>query len=197
MATAPSGKAFDPDLFCKLVLLMDSPNEFERERATAQALHMCAVRGLRFCDTVTHAFGEGNQRIVELEVELEAARRGGDELADALRQRDATIAEFKKADRARNRFCRACERKRRAIACLLGLITLAFWLTQYPPRNVPAGKTGLGAALAVAPLVFLFIRWRVICFKSKRHWVSWRDNDVFRAVAARWNRFLGKFVIEE
>lgn len=195
MATA-ANKSFDQDLFCKLVLLMDSPNEFERQRATAQALQMCTARSVRFCDMVAHGFGKGSKRVAELEAELEETRRGGDELAEALRRREETIAEFQKAERARQRFCRACESKRRTIAYLLGLMILAFWLNYYPPRHVPATQTGLGAALSAAPLAFLFIRWRVICFKRKHHWVTWRDNDVFRTAADRWNGFLGKFVIE-
>jgi len=194
MATA--AKAFDQDLFYKLVLLMDSPNEFERQRATGRALQMCADRSVRFCDMVAHAFGQGGKRVAELEAELDEARRGGDELADELRRREEIIAELRKAERTRRRWCRPCETKRRMIAGLLGGAILAGWFYQYPPQAVTHRWTGYGLMLAAVPLVFLFLRWRVMSFKRRHHWVTWRDNDAFRAAANRWNGFLGKFVIE-
>jgi hypothetical protein len=195
MATASAGKPFDQDLFSKLVLLMDSPNEFERQRATGRALEMCTARGFRFCDKVAQAFGQGKQLAI-LQAQLEEARRGGDELADALAQKDAVIEEYRKAERTRNRVCRPCEMKRRAIGAGMGAMILAAWFTKYPPQVVTPRWSGYGVLLAVAPLAFLFCRWRVICFKRKRHWVSWRDNDVFRAVGEAWNGFLSKFVVE-
>jgi hypothetical protein len=194
MATA--AKAFDQELFCKLILLMDSPNEFERQRATGRALQMCADRSVRFCDMAADAFGQGHKRVAELEAQLEDARRGGDELADELRRCRATIAECRKAERTRHRYCRPCETKRRAIGALTGLMILAGWSYRYDPRDVTPRWTGYGVMLAALPLVLLLIRWRAICFKRKHHWVTWRDNDVFRAAAAAWNSFLGKFVIE-
>jgi hypothetical protein len=197
MAAAPAGKQFDRDLFCKLVLLMDSPNEFERQRASAQALQLCVAARVRFFDAAAEVCGKDSKRVTALETQLEEARRGGDELADELRRKDAVIDEYRKTERSRKRYCHPCESKRRTIAGLMGLMILAAWLSWYPPRHVPVRQTGFGALLASLPLIFLFVRWRVICFKRKHHWVTWRNNDVFRAAASRWNRFLGKFVIEE
>jgi hypothetical protein len=195
MATTAAGKPFDEDLFSKLVLLMDSANEFERHRAAERALEMCSARALRFCDKVAQTFGQGKQLAI-LQAQLEEARRGGDALADALAQKDAVIEEYRKAERTRNRVCRPCEMKRRAIGAVTGAMILAGWFTKYPPQEVTPRWSSYGVLLAVAPLVFLFCRWRVICFKRKRHWVTWRDNDVFRAVADTWNGFLSKFVVE-
>jgi hypothetical protein len=176
---------------------MDSSNEFERQRASAQAVQMCMAAGIRFFDAAADVCGKGGKRVAELEEQLEDARRGGDELADALRRKDAVIEEYRKAERTRNRVCRPCESKRRIIAYLMGLMILVAWFIHYSPRHVPVKQTGFGALLSSLPLFALLIRWRVIQFKRKRHWVTWRDNDVFRAAAERWNGFLAKFVIEE
>ena len=192
MATAATGKAFDRDLFCKLVLLMDSPNEFERQRATTQALQMCAARSVRFCDMVAHGFGQGSKRVAELEAELEVARRGGDELADELRRKDAVIEVYRKA----GRWCRSCEIKRRVIAAFLGGAIIAGWYFHLELREWRRPEQSYGVVLALTPLVFLVCRRAVLQFRRRNHWVTWRDNDVFRAAGSWWNRFLGKFVIE-
>jgi hypothetical protein len=196
MAAATTGKTFDQDLFCKLVLLMDSPNEFERQRATTQALQMCVARSVRFCDMVAHGFGQGTKRVAELEAELEDARRGGDDLADELRRCEQTIAEYRKAERARSRFCRPCENKRRVIAVLYGGAIIAGWYFRFELRAWRRTEQSYGVVLALAPLVFLVCRWAVIQFKRRNHWMTWRDNDVFRAAGSWWNRFLEKFVID-
>jgi hypothetical protein len=192
MATAATGKAFDQDLFCKLVLLMDSPNEFERQRATTQALLMCATRSVRFCDMVAHGFGQGTKRVAELEAELEDARRGGDELADELKRKDAVIKEYRKA----GRWCRSCENLRRVVAILSGGAILAGWYLRFELREWRQPGQSYGVVLALTPLVFLVCRWAVLQFRRRNHWVTWRDNDVFRAAGSWWNRFLAKFVIE-
>jgi hypothetical protein len=170
MATAAARKSFDKDRFIKLVLLMDSANEFERQRATGQALQMCGAVDLRFYDAVAECCGQGNRRVAELEAQLEDARRGGDQLADV-------VEEYRKAERMRQRYCRPCEFKRRAIAGLMGVMILA--------------------VLAAVPVVLLVCGWTVIQFKRRNHWVTWRNNDVFRAAADKWNGFLSKFVIED
>jgi hypothetical protein len=190
MATAAARKPFDKDRFIKLLLLMDSGNEFEQERATGQALQMCGAAGLRFLDAAAASCGQGGKRIAELEEQLENARRGGDELA-------GVVEEYQKAERTRRRFCRPCELKRRAIAGLTGVMILAGWFYAYPPQEVTPRWTGYGAMLAAVPFVFLVCRWALIQFKRKHHWVAWRNNDVFRAAADKWNGFLSKFVINE
>ncbi len=196
MATAAAEKPFNRDLFCKLVLLMDSTNEFERKRAEGKAVEMCVARSVRFCDMVAHNFGQGGKRVAELEAELENARRGGDELADELRRKDAVIKEYRKAGSTKQRWCRSCETMRRITAVTLGGAILAGWFYEYPPHQVTHRWSGYGLLLGVAPLLGLFIRWRVMAFGRKHHWVTWRDNDVFRAVAHSWNGFLRRFVIE-
>lgn len=190
MATAAGG-TFEKDLFCKLVLLMDSPNEFERKRAQDRAAQMCMERSVRFCDMVAQNFGKGGNRVAELEAQLENARRGGDELADELRRKDAVIEEYRKA----GRWCRSCETKRRIIAGLSGGAILAGWYFRFELREWNQPKQSYGAVLALTPLVFLVCRWAVIQFKRRNQWVTWRDNDVFRAAANAWNKFLRRFVI--
>jgi hypothetical protein len=190
MATAAAG-IFDKDLFCKLVLLMDSQNEFERKRAQDRAVQMCMERNIRFCDVVAQNFGQGGKRVAELEAQLESARRGGDELADELRRKDAVIEEYRKA----GRWCRSCETMRRVIAGLVGGAILAGWYFRFELREWRQPKQSYGVVLALTPLVLLVFRWAVLQFKRRNHWVTWRNNDVFRAAANAWNEFLRRFVI--
>ncbi len=177
MATA--GNAFDKELFSKLVLLMDSPNEFERKRAEGRAVEMCIAWGVRFCDMAGQAFGQSGKRVAELEAQLEQSRRGGDELADELLRQENTI-----------------EKMRLIIAGLVGGGILAGWLYEFPPQRVTQQWTGYGVALSAVPFVFLLCRWAVIRFKLRNHWRSWRDNDVFRAVGRWWNGIVRKLLIE-
>jgi hypothetical protein len=185
MATAAAGRPFDRDLFCKLVRLMDSANEFERNRATGQAVQMCAARGLRFCDMAADVFGSGRERIAELETALKKAERCGETLARELEKY-----------RACERWCHSCEIMRRVVAVVIGGAILGGWFHWFPPQKVAPKQTGYGALFAAAPVVFLVCRWAVIQFKRRNHWYSFRDNDVFRAVARAWNRSLERFFIE-
>ena len=177
MATA--GNAFDRDLFSKLVLLMDSPNEFERKRAEGRAVEMCMARGVRFGDMVAVVFGTNGKRLAEIEAQLEQATRGGDELADELRRVEGVI-----------------ETMRRIIAGLVGGAILAGWFYKFPPQHVTHEWTGYGLLVAAMPFVFLVCRWAVIQFKRRNRWVTWRNNDVFRALGRWWNGIVRKFLIE-
>lgn len=186
MATGgAAGKPFNRELFCKLVLLMDSPNEFERKRAEGQAVEMCIARGVRFCDMAAEVFGSAGKRVAELEAALKKAESCGDKLARELDQY-----------RARSRWCRSCEIMRRVVAVVIGGAILAGWFYKFPPQQVTHRWSGYGLMLAAAPLLCLFLRWRVMRFKQRTHWLSWTNNDVFRAVASAWNRFLERFLIE-
>ncbi len=113
-----------------------------------------------------------------------------------LQWKDGVIEELRKAERARFRWCRRCETKRRIIAVLVGGDILAGWFYQFPPQKVAHEWTGYGVSLAAVPVVFLVCRWAVIQFKRRNNWVTWRDNDVFRAAAECWNGFLERFEIE-
>ena len=179
MATAAAGKPFDRDLFCKLVRLMDSANEFERNRATGQAVQMCAARSLRFCDMVAESFGPSGKRLGEVEAALKEAERCGDELACELRRKDDAL-----------------ETLRRVVAVLVGGAILAGWYYRFVLREWNQPEQSYGVVLALVPFVFLVCRWAVIKFKRRNRWVTWRNNDVFRAVARVWNRFLKRFFIE-
>ena len=166
MATPSAGKPFDRDLFCKLVLLMDSPNEFERNRATDKAVQMCTARGLRFCDMAGQAFGQGGKRVAELEAQLEQARRGGDELADELRRCEASIAERDEAlaqlrEAAGNGCaCRGCERKELVILALVIVSAVTAFFCAFPPMAVPFHWTAYTVGLLVCVLMaVLFHEW--------------------------------------
>ena len=82
------------------------------------------------------------------------------------------------------------------IAGLVGVMILVGWFYSYSPQAVTRRWTDYGAMLAAVPVMFLVCRWAVIQFKRKHNWVTWRDNDVFRAAADQWNGFLNKFVIQ-
>src|SRR5580658_5098924 len=117
MATA-AGKPFDRELFCKLVRLMDSANEFERQRAASQAVQMCMGRSLRFCDMVAESFGPSGKRLGEVEAALQEAERCGDELACELRRKEDVI-----------------ETMRRVVAVLVGGAILAGWYYRFVLRD--------------------------------------------------------------
>jgi hypothetical protein len=186
MATAGAGKPFDRELFCKFVRLMDSTNEHERVRATGLAVDMCQARGVRFCDMLAEVFGSGRERIAELEAALKKAESCGDKLARELEKY-----------RAYEHWCHSCETLRRVVAVVIGGAILAGWYFRFEPREWRQPQQSYGALLALAPFVFLVCRWAVIQFKRRNRWRSWRDNDVFRAVARAWNRFLERFFIED
>ncbi len=126
------------------------------------------------------AFGQNSKRLAELETQLEQARRGDDELAETQRVEER---------RYRNLW-------RMIIAPeLVGGAILAAWFYKFPPQKVTHEWTGYGLLLASAPFVFLLCRW-VLRFKRRNHWRTWRDNDVFHAVAQWWEPDLRKFLIQ-
>jgi hypothetical protein len=181
-----AAKQFDAVLFWKFIWLMDSLNDNERQRATEQAVRLCRAAGLRFGDAMEQTYEEkSKRRVVELEAEIEDARRCGDRLAQALEKY-----------RARERWCRSCEIMRRVVAVVIGGAILTGWYFRFELRQWRQPQQSYGALFALAPFVFLVCRWAVMQFKRRNHWYSFRDNDVFRAVANAWNRFLERFEIE-
>jgi hypothetical protein len=179
-------KQLDCVLFWKLIWLMDSPNDNERQRAMEQAARLCRAAGLRFGDALQQTFEQnGNGRVAELEAALKKAESCGDKLARELEKY-----------RARSRWCGSCEIMRRVVAVVIGGAILAGWFYAYPPQQVTHRWSGYGLMLAAVPLLCLFLRWRVMCFKRRTNWLSWTNNDVFRAVANAWNGFLERFLIE-
>jgi hypothetical protein len=173
-------KQLDSVLLWKLVWLMDSPNDHERQRAADQAAQLCRGVGLRFGDALQQSFGgSGTRREAELERQLDDARRGGDELAGELRRQENLI-----------------EMMRLIIAGLVGGVILAAWLYKFPPQEVTHRWSGYGLLLASVPFVFLAVRRAVLRFKRRNRWVTWRDNDVFRFLARWWNRIVRKFLIQ-
>lgn len=93
-------------------------------------------------------------------------------------------------------YCRACEWKRRALAVVATLMIGWAWFA----HRIWFARLGLkdsgewhglhGVLLAAVPLLLIVVHWRWLKFKRKHSWLSWRDNDVYRLIAERWNEFL-------
>jgi hypothetical protein len=99
-------------------------------------------------------------------------------------------------------YCRGCEVKRRALALiatsLLGWVWFGHpeWFVRLGLHDTGAWQKVHGLFLAAAPLLVILVHWRWMKFKRKNSWVSWRDNDVYRLLADRWNQFLQRLVMK-
>jgi hypothetical protein len=98
-------------------------------------------------------------------------------------------------------YCRACETKRRALAVAATvLIAWAWfahreWFARLGIHDAGEWRGVHGVLLAAAPPLLILTHWRWLKFKRKVTWVSWRDNDVYRLIAARWNELLRQLVM--
>jgi hypothetical protein len=98
--------------------------------------------------------------------------------------------------------CHACEMKRRLLAlAAAGLIAWLWfvhrvWFARFGWQDDGEPHTVEGLLLAAIPLVLVFCHWRWLKFKRRNSWVSWRDNDVYRLIAARWNGFLQRIAMK-
>jgi hypothetical protein len=120
--------------------------------------------------------------------ELSRALKNQERVADGLR------AEIEAAN-DRMGLCGACEVKRRILATVAGLPILVF-VFQHSPWQESSLQENLGKVLlAASPLLAVFIRWRWMLFKLRYSWVSLRDNDIYRAIAAKWNGFLRRLTM--
>ena len=99
-------------------------------------------------------------------------------------------------------YCQACETKRRMLAVTAtGLIGWAWfnhrdWFARIGLHDNGEWHGLHGVMLAAIPLLVILGRWRWLKFKRKTSWVSWRDNDVYRLIAAQWNGFLQRLVMK-
>jgi hypothetical protein len=211
---------FDLETFKKLVARFDSNHAAEAETAFRKAMTMCVQAHLRFCDAVSQAYAQGN-REAELESELAAVRehldqreREGAALADArdrleqefVAYRQRAEQEFARLRQAAGRgigqFCRGCERKRALLALIAAWPIAKLWFSHGValsalgfPKLGPWKSNLLGVFLVGTPLLAVLCRWRWLTFKRRYAWVSWRDNDIYRNIAAQWNAFLERLTL--
>jgi hypothetical protein len=214
-----SQAGFDAATFKKLVARFDSNHVGEAETAFRKAMLMCVQVQMRFCDAATQAYGLSD-RAAELETELAAVRdlldqreKQGAELADARdrlekefsayrRQAEQELARLKRAAQNVGQFCRACEWKRAALAVIAGWPIAKLWFSQHASVSAlglvnlePWKRNLLGIVLVAGPLLVVVARWRWLIFKRKHAWVSWRNNDIYRRIAAQWNAILQRLIL--
>lgn len=199
----PGFDMHDAEMLKKLVALFDSPSASEAETAFRKATQLCARGGLRFAEALADICG-----VVELRDRLEQRETQGGQLAEALddlQQEFASYrhdAETKIAQLTRNAgrqsaapnpggiFCRGCEWKRRIFAVLAAWPIAGLWFSSFQWGYSDAGENLFGILLSASPLLGVLLRWRWLHFKRKYSWVSRRDNDIYRAIAERWNGIL-------
>jgi len=195
--------AQEAETFGKLVALFDSSNRNEAESAFRRSILMCAKSGQRFCDAVADCCG-----LAELQVRFDQRERDGEQLADALGNLQQEYAQYRRDAEAEvgrlsrgsqrpcvtpgnsNLFCGSCERKRRILAVIAGLPIAYFWFRNLDWSYALPWQNMCGIVLTLSPLLGVVLRWRWLHFKQKYSWVSRKDNDIYRAIAARWNGFL-------
>jgi len=200
--------AHDAEMLRKLIALFDSTSAGEAGAAFRTAMQFCAKRGLRFGDALGEISG-----LEELQERLEQRETQGGQLADALdelrrefaayrRNAETTIAQLTRnagrqsaAPNPGGIFCRGCEWKRRILAVLAGWPIAGLWFSHFDWGDGLPGLNLLGILLAASPLLAVLLRWRWLFFKRKYSWVSRKDNDIYRAVATRWNAILERLAM--
>jgi hypothetical protein len=196
----PSSSITDADcrLLAKLVLLFDSPQEGEANAAMTQARGLLRKRSTPLYEAIERpAFkteiweSQGHPACLQEHFEAARARqhyakleKQCDELVDAVtRLREV------------GKFCRSCQSKRSVIAIALAVLIAYAWFTENPADGAPWKRNVYGVLLALAPSLYVFCRWKIIHFKRDLEWVSATDNNLYRAIAARWNRFLTRLAL--
>lgn len=193
---------FDPSLFTKLIALCDSNVSHEADAAFHRALEMCTHCQMPFTRAITEAFG-GDARTAQLETELKSMRNVMSdtlgEAEDALRElRDENVRLRQEAARPKTgqaksaamEPCRSCERKRRVMAAAAGVLIGSGWYYFVPWNGGEVWQWAGGVGLSVMPITGVICRWRWLMFKRKYAWVSRKDNDLWRVLKGKWNRYL-------
>jgi hypothetical protein len=188
----------DLRLIGKLFALLDSPQEAE---ATTAVIRMRAI--LRKCEmplyeaVETHAFktaiwaAMGHPKCLEGYFEACRIRDAYAKLEAESNELVAAVIEL----REDVKLCRLCERKRRLMAVAVGFVIVWYWYREFPPSEVGLKLTAYGILLGLAPFLGVITRWRIVNFKRDLEWVSMTDNRLYRGIAARWNRFLGRMAL--
>lgn len=200
--------ARDAEMLRKMIALFDSPNASEAETAFRKAAQLCAKGGLRFCDAIAGIYG-----FAEMQERLEQREMQGEQLADALddlRREFAAYrqtAETKIAQLSRNtgrqsaatasggKLCWGCEWKRRVLALAAAWPIAGMWFGNLEWSSSEPWQNLLGIVLSASPLLGVLLRWYWLLFSRKYSWVSWKDNDIYRVIAARWNAFLERLAM--
>ncbi len=130
--------------------------------------------------------------LADVQAQLCAAEQDGAEIAALAEQTISSlrveIARLKKGETQEGGdLCRSCQRKREIIASLVGGVFLGVWFRMNPPSEVDGGLTCLGIWFSVIPLLSVVVCWQLLLFRRKYSWVSWKDNDIYRRITARWN----------
>jgi hypothetical protein len=188
----------DLRLVGKIFAILDSPEEGE---ATAAVIRLRAI--LRKCDmplyaaVETHAFktaiweAMGHPKCLHGYFEADRIRDAYAKLEAESNELAAAVMGLRKD----KKLCPSCEKKRRGIAVVLGLVLIKAWSLKFPPAEVSMRMTMSGALLGFVPYLAVVCRWRVVNFMWDLDWVSMTDNKLYRAIAARWNRFLGRMAL--
>jgi hypothetical protein len=196
----PASSMTDADcrLLAKLVVLFDSPQEGEANAAMVQARALLRKRSTPLFEAIERpAFkteiweSQGHPACLREYFEMPGMRQLNaklekqcDELVDAVtRLREVGT------------FCRSCQSKRSIIAIALAVPIAYAWFTENPADGASWKINGYGVLLTLAPLLYVFWRWKIIHFKRDLEWVSATDNNLYRAIAARWNRLLSRLAL--
>ena len=190
----------DADLrvLAKLFVLLDSPQEGEATGALVRIRAMLRKGGMALCQAVETrvfktAIWEAMGHPDWLQDHFESAKIRQD-YAELEKQCDE-LAEAVTKLREVGKFCRSCESKRRILAAFVAAALAVVWFGAYSPFEVGLGMTACGILLSLSPLLYVFGRWRILNFKRDVAWVSVKDNELYRALADRWNRFLKRLAL--
>lgn len=196
----PNTSISDGDLrvLAKLFALLDSPQENEATATLVRMRAMLRKSGTPLYQAVeTRAFkmaiwdGMGKPECLKEYFEAAKLRREYEKLEAEFDEVAVAVMRLREV----GKFCWSCELKRRVIAAMMGGALLAGWF-HFSPPNVKTRLTICGDVLGASPLLAVYGRWRVINFKRDVAWVSATDNNLFRAVAGKWNRFLEALVLK-
>lgn len=202
--------AHDAERFRKLVALFDSNQPGEVDTAFRKALFLCAERQMRFSDALAETFG-----LAGMQERLDERERQAEQLADALDNAQQEFADYRQkaeaeieklrrnpprrqnvpSNAAGGAYCRGCEWKRRILAVIAAGPIAGVWFSHFEWSSAEPLQNLFGILLSACPLLVVLLRWRWLLFKQKYSWVSRRDNDIYRAIAARWNGFLERLAM--
>jgi hypothetical protein len=157
MPTTTNGNqtGFDVPTYKKFEALFDSPNPGESETAFRKTLLMFAKCGVRFSDAMAVVHGQDDERIAKLEAENAELRRGGDELADALAERDEKIAALEARGPNEGRVWSPKVLLMALAAVIAARIGLFMGMGERPPADLSPFEVHQGFAPWIANIVFV------------------------------------------
>jgi hypothetical protein len=181
--------AFDRKHFDEILQCFNAATAKEVDAAFCDALRICDRLQMPFRDVVQHVYGH-DERLTELQDELTEAledrlRRDKERsrLAEQLAELRGTCSALTAANQRLQqgaRFCPACERLRRVLAVIAGLLVGAAWLRLFLPHGLRPWSLIVTAVLTLGPLAIVFWRWHWLLLSRKIKYVSRTDNDLIR-----------------